>query len=59
MVKTCQRMAGDGQLVVDPGGRYRVPGEPTAPPAGRHGQPLQGSGAATSAGWLTLWLASA
>lgn len=31
--KTCQRMAADGQLVVDPGGRYRVPGEPTTPPA--------------------------
>ncbi len=26
--KTCQRMAADGQLVVDPGGRYRAPGEP-------------------------------
>jgi AAA domain/Winged helix-turn-helix DNA-binding len=27
--KTCQRMAGDGQLVVDPGGRYRMPGDPS------------------------------
>jgi hypothetical protein len=31
VAKTCQRMAADGQLVVDPGGRYRVPGEPTTP----------------------------
>jgi hypothetical protein len=32
VAKTCQRMAGDGQLTADPGGRYRVPGEPTTPP---------------------------
>jgi hypothetical protein len=32
VAKTCQRMAGDGQLAVDPGGRYSVPGEPTTPP---------------------------
>jgi len=32
VAKTCQRMAGDGQLTADPGGRYRVPGESTTPP---------------------------
>jgi hypothetical protein len=32
VAKTCQRMAGDGQLVADPGGRYRLPGESTTPP---------------------------
>jgi hypothetical protein len=31
VAKACQRMAGDGQLVAGPGGRYRVPGEPTTP----------------------------
>ena len=31
VAKTCQRMAGDGQLTADPGGRYRVPGDPTTP----------------------------
>jgi hypothetical protein len=30
--KTCQRMAGDGQLVVDPGGRYRVPEDTSTTP---------------------------
>ncbi len=32
VAKTCQRMAADGQLVVDPGGRYRVPGDTSTTP---------------------------